>query len=89
MTARCSATIDASLSSAIALADTAATTVTGIASAAETQQLVIVATNSNTTIQHNTGIRLAGGTNFAMSTGTTLSLICVGGTWYETGRKST
>ncbi len=50
------------------------------------QKLTILFTNGNTTIQHNTTIKLSGGVNFVGSTGSILVLKNFDGIWYEISR---
>lgn len=75
--------IDASASSVIICNDAAATTVTAINNGVDLQELTLVALTGNTTIQHNAGIRLRAGANYVIGAATTLTLLNVGGTWYE------
>lgn len=79
-------TIDTSTGSIFVCADSAATTVTTLANPLDGQKATIVFTNSNTTIQANASIRLAGGANFVGTGYDTLQLLCVAGVWYELSR---
>jgi hypothetical protein len=63
-------------------------TITSITGGVDGQELMIinVAPNSSpqkTTIEHNTSIKLKGGTNYAMGYNHVLTLININGTWYE------
>jgi hypothetical protein len=42
--------------------------------------------DGNTTIDHNAGIRLSGGSDFVGTANDTLTLISRGGIWYEVSR---
>lgn len=79
-------TIDTSVGSIFVCADTAATTVTTLANPLDGQKATLVFTNSNTKIQANASIKLAGGSDFVGTGSDTLQLLCVGGTWYELSR---
>ena len=52
------------------------------------QEIILINVSGNTvpqhtTIVHGTSIKLTGGANFSMGYNSTLTLICVGSTWYE------
>ena len=68
-------------------ANTAGTTISDFDSPTDGQQITVVFTTGNTTIQHGAGvIELNGSVNFTGADGNTLTLISVSGVWYEIGR---
>jgi len=66
-----------------------ATTITNFLNGIPGQEITLIATDANATIQHNANIKLAGSANFVMGTGDTLTLIYHShlGVWHETSRK--
>ena len=48
--------------------------------------ITILFTTGNTTIQHNSNIKLVGGSNFTGTANDTLRLVCIGGVCYEKSR---
>jgi hypothetical protein len=65
------------------VSNSGATTITNFDNEVSGQQLTLVFSNSNTTIQHNASIRLAGGANFVGTANDVLVLINIGGVFYE------
>ncbi|MCA3700807.1 MAG: hypothetical protein IOB84_13625 [Brevundimonas sp.] len=69
------------------LSNTSATTITNFLNGNGSQQIVLLATNDNTTIQHNgTTISLVGGANTVIPSGHTMTLIRDGSLWREINR---
>jgi hypothetical protein len=62
------------------------TTITNFTSGIDGQELLIIFTNSNTTVQHNANIRLSGGTNFTGTSNDTMRLVYSSAIWYELSR---
>ena len=62
------------------------TTITQFDDGIDGQQIVILFTNSNTTIQENANIKLSGGTNFVGTAEDILCLVKVNAVWYEKSR---
>lgn len=75
--------IDASQGSIAICNDSAATTVTTISGGVDAQELTIVFLSGGTTIQHNGAIKIRAGANHVGGSNTTLTLLSVGGTWYQ------
>ena len=67
-------------------ANTAATTITDFLRGAEGGRITILFTESNTTVQHGTDIKLAGGANFVGTADDILQLVHIDGVWYEESR---
>lgn len=65
-------------------------TVTNLTNGVRGQTLILIALTGNATIGHGSTIKLAGGSNWTMPTGATLTLLYNGhnSTWYEVGRMS-
>ncbi len=75
--------------STVVLSNTVATTITDFDTSELDKELVIVATNNNTTIQSNANIILDGSTNITLNTNDVLTLrkiADVGDFWIEVGR---
>lgn len=69
------------------LSNTSATTITNFLNGNGSQQITILATNDNTTIQHNgTTISLIGGVSTVIPSGHTMTLIRDGSLWREINR---
>lgn len=62
------------------------TTITNFDAGINGQQIVVAFSNSNTTIQHNANIRLAGGANFAGTSNDSIALLHFNNLWYEQSR---
>lgn len=67
--------IDVSKLQKVVLSNTAATTITEFTNGRTHQQIYVEATNSNTTIQHNTNIRLKGGVDLVVTSEYMLSFV--------------
>lgn len=67
----------------INLQNTIATTIADFANASNWQELILYATNSNTTIQHSAAINLKTGANVLMNTNDTMRLIRTDTLWLE------
>ncbi|MBK3400443.1 hypothetical protein [Methylobacterium ajmalii] len=67
-------------------ADSAPATYTDFTNAEAGRQITIIGQNANSTIAHNTRIRLRGGTSFTSSAGSTLTLTYTGEYWLEIAR---
>jgi hypothetical protein len=78
-------TPDAKGKSLMLTANTAATTVTNLTNGYAGQVVTIRFNDSNTTVAHNSTIKLRGGANRIFTTGTTLTLISSSSVWYEIG----
>lgn len=70
-----SATVDVSTKEKITFSNTAATTVTSFSNARANQSFYVEATNSNTTIAHNSSIRLKGAANVNLTVETILHFV--------------
>ncbi|MES2531971.1 MAG: hypothetical protein V4636_13115 [Pseudomonadota bacterium] len=83
-----SATLNMGLHDVARIAHASAQTVTTISIAGSGQRVTLIFTNSNTTIQSNATIKLAGGADVVGSADDVLSLVYDGtsGCWRETGR---
>lgn len=68
------------------LGNTALTTITSLGAAEEGLQVTLIFANSNTTIQNNTTIKLAGGVDFTGTADDTLTLLRTTSAWYEVSR---
>ena len=64
----------------------APTTITDFTGAYAGQEITIVFTDNNTTVQHSATMVLKGAADFAAGTGDTLTLVTVSGNWYEVSR---
>ena len=82
------ATPSVSGANAVRLTDATATTLTDFADGVSGQILVVLASNSNTTIDHAPNIALAGSANWTMSNGDILVLWRVGSLWRELSRSA-
>jgi len=65
---------------------TSPTNVTDFTGGIDGQVIYISATTSNMTVVHGTPIRLAGGSNFTFTSNDVLTLVRIGGVWYEVAR---
>ena len=70
-----SATVDVSKLQKVVMSNTAATTVTGFTNARAHQSLYVESTNGNTTIQHNSNIRLKGAVDATLGTDSMLHFV--------------
>jgi len=61
------------------------TTITNFTGGIDSQQIVVVCGDTNTTIQNNANIALTGGTNYACALNQGIQLAFVGGKWIQTG----
>jgi hypothetical protein len=77
------AIFNVALLNVLAVGNTQATTITNFTAGETGQELTVVFTTGNTTIQHNANIKLAGGVDFAATNNDTLTLMHVDGVWYE------
>jgi hypothetical protein len=69
------------------VSNTSATTITNFLNGNGSQEITILATNNNTTIQHNgTTISLTGGVSVVIPSGESIKLIRDGSLWRETNR---
>lgn len=69
-------------------ANTLATTITNFTNAYETQVICVLATDANTTIQHNAGLILKGSVNYVMSAGNIITLRRDATLWREVSRNT-
>jgi hypothetical protein len=53
------------------------------------QEMIIIATDGNSTIKNGATIKLNGAADFAMAANNTLTLVNIAGVWYETSRSTT
>lgn len=65
--------------------NTAATTITNLTGGYNGQEVAILFNDANTTVAHNSTIKLRGGANRLFAAGTTLQLVCLSNVWYEIG----
>jgi hypothetical protein len=79
-------TFDATGGSRFQVQPSFATTITGFLTMGDGQIIRILAMNGNVTIQHNGGVQLAGGANYAMTAGSILTLERWGTVMREIGR---
>jgi len=81
-----SATPDVSQHTSYRATNTVSTTITDFTNGASGQVLFIAFSNSNTTVDSNTNIKLQGGAPFVASGNCTLTLLHDGTTWFELSR---
>lgn len=77
---------DVRLSRVFRAANSGATTITKFDGAIDGQQIAILFENSNTTLQHGTFLKLAGGVNFTGTANDTMTLLYYNGAFYEKSR---
>jgi len=75
-----------SLSGFFYAGNTSATTITAFDDGYSGQEITILASTGNTTLQHNANLILAGSTNFAMTAGDVITLRLVSTIWREVSR---
>jgi hypothetical protein len=69
----------------LVIANAIAVTITALDDGFDGQEVTLVFSDGNTTIQDNSSIHLAGGASFTGTTNDTLVLTNSGGVWYQTG----
>lgn len=66
--------------------NSSSTTITAFDNGIDGKVLTIIFTSGNTTIQHNSNIKLSGGSNFVGTANDVIRLIRIGSVWYEKSR---
>ncbi|QDP59466.1 MAG: hypothetical protein GOVbin4162_40 [Prokaryotic dsDNA virus sp.] len=82
-------TPDVEAYSTLVLSNTSATTITDFDTTEVERELVVIATNSNSTIENNTNISLEGSTNLTLNTNDVITLRkieSIGDVWIEVSR---
>ena len=82
------ATISVNTGNVLSIGNTISTSVTNFTDGIQGQVIHCRFANGNTTIVHSASISLQGAVNFVSASNDTLSLVLIGSTWFEIGRKT-
>lgn len=78
--------IDASSGNVFATVNGSATSINSIINGVGGQEITLIMTDNNTTIQYTSNIKLKDGVNYVATNNDTIKLVCDGVNWFETSR---